>query len=85
MTSTTSRTIKRSRSKTRASRLVLTVPSIEFSMARKPRSVRPSSTAATTSGKLRNGTASQPPNSGSERSASSENVPSGPRNPMVGR
>ena len=81
MSSTTSRWISRSWLNANSSCVRLTVPSIEFSMATKPRSTSPVSTASSTSGMVRNSTCSAAARSGCDFSACSVNVPSGPRKP----
>src|SRR3546814_373579 len=81
MPSTTSRWMSRSYSRASASMFTVTVPSMEFSMATKPRSVSPLSTAASTSAKVPIGTSSWLARSGCDRRACSVKVPSGPRKP----
>src|SRR5688572_6336986 len=81
---TTSRWMRRSCSKARASIDALTVPSMAFSMATKPRSTSPASVTASTSEIDGSGTSSARARSGSLSSASSVKVPKGPRKAMRG-
>src|SRR3954452_6630992 len=62
----------------------LTVPSMAFSMATKPQSTWPASVTASTSGMDPTGTSSPDARSGWLSSASSVNVPRGPRKAMRG-
>src|SRR5690606_12784914 len=68
-------------SKASMSRVTLTEPSIAFSMATNPTSTSPASVAASTSGIEPMGTSCAPARSGCVSSASSVNVPVGPRKP----
>ena len=77
----TSRWMSRSVSNANVSSVTVTVPSIEFSIGTSPISTSPRSTAVRTSGTVRNGTAVCAARSGWLSSASSANVPRGPRYP----
>ena len=77
----TSRCTSRLVSKASVSRVTVIEPSMEFSIGTMPRSTSPVSTAVITCGTSRNGTASPAAKSGCVSSASSANVPWGPRNP----
>ena len=79
----TSRCTRSSVSNARVSSVTGIEPSIEFSMGTMPRSTSPCSTALITCGTSRNGTATPAARSGCVRSASSANVPRGPRKPRV--
>ena len=82
MPRTTSRWMSRSCSKARASMVTLTVPSMEFSMATKPRSTSPASTVASTSAMVPIGhQLGRAARSGWVSRACSVKVPSGPRKP----
>src|SRR5439155_4115937 len=81
---TTSRWMSSSCSNARASMAAVTVPSMAFSMATNPRSTSPACVAASTSGIDRSGTSSPAARSGWLSSASSVNVPKGPRKAMRG-
>src|SRR4051794_26949569 len=81
---TISRWISRSWSNARASIDALTVPSMAFSMATKPRSTSPRSVTASTSGMDATGTSSPCARSSWLRRASSVNVPRGPRKAIRG-
>ena len=75
----TSRCTRRSVSKASVSSVTLTEPSIEFSRGTNPRSTSPRSTALMTCGTDFIGTRSPAARSGWVSSASSANVPGGPR------
>ena len=77
----TSRWISRSVSNASVSIVTVIVPSIEFSIGTSPRSTSPRSTAVITFGTVRSGTGSPAARSGWVCSASSANVPRGPRKP----
>ena len=82
---TTSRWMSRSASKARVSWVMLTLPSIEFSIAAKPRSTWPATTWRNTSGMDGAGRRSRPARSGWVYSACSVKVPRGPRYARVER
>src|SRR5438445_6858706 len=77
---TISRWMSRSWSKVSVSRVTFTVPSMEFSTGATATSTSPRSRAARASGTDRIGTSSSPARSGWVNTASSLNVPGGPRN-----
>ncbi len=79
----TSRCTRSSESKASVSRVTLTEPSIEFSSGTSPRSTSPRSTALITCGTDRSATGSPAARSGWVSSASSANVPCGPRKPTL--
>jgi hypothetical protein len=66
-------------SKASASSVGRTVPSIEFSNGTRARSAAPLSTASTAAWIVAVGSGSNPLPAAARRSASSENVPAGPR------
>ncbi len=76
-----SRRMSRSVSNASVSSVTVTVPSIEFSIGTSPMSASPRSIALITSGTERRGFSSWSARSGWVRTASSANVPCGPRNP----
>jgi hypothetical protein len=83
MSSTTSRVISRSWSNASASRVKLTMPSIEFSIGTNPASTCPEVTASSTSGTVRWATSSRPTRSGWVRNACSVKVPNGPKKAIL--
>jgi len=80
---TTSRWISRFDENASVSMVALTVPSMLFSMAAKPKSNSAASTAFSTAGMDVKSLRSHSARSGSDSTACSVNVPCGPRYPMV--